>query len=79
MSPPAHIHTLFAGQVVNVHIPMDLSMLRRLIRKRQAVLINLERAIAEKGIRGEEQYHYTGEKHRIRVTHVLGSFCVILY
>lgn len=46
---------------MNVHIPMDLSMLRKLIQKRQAVLVNLGRAIAEKGVRGEEQYHYTGE------------------
>lgn len=55
----------FWSQVVNVHIPMDLSMLRRLIRKRQGVLVNLGRAIAEKGVRGEEQYHYTGEKEAL--------------
>lgn len=48
------------SQVVNVHIPQNLSALRRLIRERQAVLENLGRGLAEKGVRGEEQYHYTG-------------------
>lgn len=51
-------------QVVNVHIPMDLSLLRGLIRKRQGVLDNLARGLEAKGIRGEEQYHYTGETNR---------------
>ena len=45
---------------MNVHIPQNLSVLRRLIRERQAVLENLGRGLAEKGVRGEEQYHYTG-------------------
>lgn len=55
---------LDCGQVVNVHMPMDLSMLRRRIRQRQAILDNLGRGLAERGIRGEEQYHYTGERAR---------------
>lgn len=48
-------------QVVNVHIPQDLSYLRRLICERQKVLNNLGRGLTEKAVRGEEQFHYTGE------------------
>lgn len=49
-----------AKQVVNVHIPQNLRLLRSLIRERQSVLENLGRCLAERGVRGEEQYHYTG-------------------
>lgn len=47
--------------MVNVHIPQDLSYLRRLICERQKVLNNLGRGLTEKAVRGEEQFHYTGE------------------
>lgn len=49
---------------MNVHIPQDLSYLRRLICERQKVLNDLGRGLAEKAVRGEEQYHYTGESAR---------------
>ncbi|CAM9768390.1 unnamed protein product, partial [Ectocarpus sp. 12 AP-2014] len=55
-----YFNTLYPEEVVNVHIPQNLSHLRGLIRERQAVLENLGKGLAEKGVRGEEQYHYTG-------------------
>ncbi|CAM9948657.1 unnamed protein product [Ectocarpus fasciculatus] len=55
-----YFNTLYPEEVVNVHIPQNLSRLRRLIRERQAVLENLGKGLAEKGVRGQEQYHYTG-------------------
>eukprot|EP00752_Nemacystus_decipiens_P006507 g5859.t1 len=55
-----YFNTLYPEEVVNVHIPQNLSVLRRLIRERQVVLENLGKGLAEKGVRGEEQYHYTG-------------------
>eukprot|EP00903_Cladosiphon_okamuranus_P008738 g8370.t1 len=70
-----YFNTLYPEEVVNVHIPQNLSVLRRLIRERQAVLENLGRGLAEKGVRGEEQYHYTGGwcSRRTRVNTV--GFC----
>ncbi|CAN0427215.1 unnamed protein product, partial [Ascophyllum nodosum] len=61
-----YFNTLYPGEVIHVDIPQDLLSLRRLIRQRQSVIDSLGRGLAEKAVRGEEQYHYTGGWFRRR-------------
>ncbi|CAM9750160.1 unnamed protein product, partial [Phaeothamnion confervicola] len=56
----AYFNTLYPNDVVCVHAPQDLKHLRRLLELREQTVARLERCLAHRRVRGEEQFHRLG-------------------
>eukprot|EP00611_Tribonema_gayanum_P023537 TRINITY_DN496_c0_g1_i6.p1 TRINITY_DN496_c0_g1~~TRINITY_DN496_c0_g1_i6.p1 ORF type:complete len:942 (+),score=353.08 TRINITY_DN496_c0_g1_i6:140-2965(+) len=55
-----YFNTLYPMAVASVHVPQDLTYLKKLLKERQRVLARLERLMALKRITGAEPHHRLG-------------------